>query len=229
MGKKKKTSINYVFANNLPEKVEEPVQEETAPEETPVEETKEEPKPPVIAPVIVAPSNDPTKVNYPPLTYPAGTPDTGILLCIILSLITLVSLGFLIWHERSWRQEEEQNTDVQVDDTYSTLTTVVKNYVATIRDPKKAEYCVQLKAIYYDASRASNDISQIEAIILAKSRNVLSFDDRNKPEEEVAYEYEWQRLFGSTGVINNYLSMANIVVTKDNQKDVFTAIAKGLE
>lgn len=228
MGTKKK--INYVFASNLPkDKVETPVQEEEVQNEPMVEEPVDTSEPEPEAPVDMSPIKEeedpPTRIKYPTLEYPIGTPENGIFLCIILSLITLFSLGFLIWHEHTWRKQEESEVDVQVDDTYDTLTSIVRNYVATIEDTNKADLCKQLRDVYLTASKSDKDLESDLETIKTESRKILGFDERRARTNE----HEWQKLFGSTGVIDSWLSYSGVKLSNDNKKEVFKAISEGLK
>lgn len=226
MGTKKKTSLKYVFANNLPkDKV---VPEEVVQPETPVDDVvvpDPDPEPEIEIDETPPVADVPVKIDYPTLTYPIGTPENGILLCIILSLITLFSLGFLIWHEHTWRKQEESEVDVQVEDTYDTLTNIVRNYVSTIDDSNKVELCKQIREVYLTASDSDKDLDSDLETIKSETRRILGFDERRARTNE----HEWQKLFGSTGVIDSWLSYSGIKLSNDNKKAFFKAVAEGLK
>ena len=75
MGTKKKTSLKYVFANNLPkDKV---VPEEVVQPETPVDDVvvpDPDPEPEIEIDETPPVADVPVKIDYPTLTYPIGTP-----------------------------------------------------------------------------------------------------------------------------------------------------------
>ena len=210
--------------------VEEPVQESEPevdepevdePEEVVVPEEEEAPKEegPVVA-------NQ--KVKYKPYEEKLGTvKENGILLCIVLLVLILLSLGFLIYHEHTWRQEEEQS-NVLVEPEFNGLRDVIRNYVKDMEDPDKAEYCRQVREVYLAAANSTNpDIDQIQDQIYDKLHNeIFEFE---APRKKTKYEYEWQKLFDQTGVINTWLTATKTDITIKNKKAIFTAIAEGLK
>ena len=140
-------------------------------------------------------------------------------------MITLFSLGFLIWHEHTWRKQEESEVDVQVEDTYDTLTNIVRNYVSTIDDSNKVELCKQIREVYLTASDSDKDLDSDLETIKSETRRILGFDERRARTNE----HEWQKLFGSTGVIDSWLSYSGIKLSNDNKKAFFKAVAEGLK
>lgn len=191
--------------------VDEPVEEEIIVEEEPVPESN---------------SSTNTVIKYDEYKVPRGAKENGIILTIILSILILLSLGFLIYYEHSWRLQEEQGTTV-VDSKYDELRTVVKGYVGVIHEANKAKYCKQISEIYRKAAKSTDSIEQIEDTILKENRAILGFDNNDGP--IVEREYEWQALLSASGIIHTWLTEKGIVVSKDNQREVFTAIAEGFE
>lgn len=143
----------------------------------------------------------------------------------ILLMILVIALSFVVYYERSMRLSDfEDDAEVQVDNEFDALTAVVKDYVQTISDSNKEQLCKQLYSVYIDAAESTQDVEATLKTIREKSREILGFDERVSRTNEA----EWQKLFGSTGVIDNWLITANIEITEANKRDIFTAIAKGL-
>ncbi len=188
--------------------VDEPVEEEIIVEEEPVPESN---------------SSTNTVIKYDEYKVPRGAKENGIILTIILSILILLSLGFLIYYEHSWRLQEQQE-ETLVDSSFEALTNVVKNYVATIEETNKEDLCRQLYEVYISASESTEDIEFIVLTIREMSQEILGFNDKVAKTKE----HEWYKLFGVHGVIDMWLTDSGIVVDKKNQRDVFTAIAKGI-
>ena len=203
--------------------VEEPVVEEpqevsnTVPEEeeVPVEEPEIESEPKEVKP----------QLDYVIYTPPKGAKENGAVLSVVLSILILIVLSFLVYYEHSWRlQEQEDNAEVQVDNEFDVLRVIVKNYVQTISDSNKDQLCKQLYSVYMSAAESKQDVETTLKVVKEKSREILGFDEKTARTNEA----EWQKLFGSTGIIDNWLITANVEITDSNKKEVFTAIAKGL-
>ena len=234
MAKQKKKTVGYTFANNIPDTKVEPIPDS---EPAPIQEPEEVATPePVEAPVehqplikIVPPeSSDKPKTTVDDDVYRPTGPDTGITLCAILLGLILAGLIFLIWHETSWKsQEDQQDQVINVDTEYSQLQIVVSNYVKNMKDPNKMSYLSQIRQVYLEAANSSNpDINQILDTIHDKTHDILGFE---APRRLTKYEWEYQKLFDQTGVINTWMIGANVVVTTKNKKQIFTAIAEGLK
>lgn len=211
--------------------VETPVEEAPVAEPTAVEE-------PVAAPEEYSyaepvPHNDNHKdsdgapqVEYDDYKEPLGSKkENGIILTIILSSLLIVSLlGFLIYYEHSWRLHEEQE-NVLVDSRYEELSIIVKNYVSTIDDPNKGELCQKLESVYREAAKSTDDIDTVLKKVQEQSQDILGFNERVARTKE----YEWYKLLGVHGVIDNWVTESGLGFTKQNQKELFTAIAEGFK
>lgn len=221
-----------MFPANIPNKIEKPVPEQVIEPEPSVE--------PVTEPEIIPerkpefkPAPEPVSEDKPPKTqvdidvYKPTGPDTGITLCAILLSLILVGLVFLIWHETTWKQQEEQNGSVNVEPEYDGLRIVVSNYVKDMKDPNKYEYLQEIRQVYIDAANSKEtDINQLIDGIYDKTHDILGFE---KPRRKTKYEWEYQKLFDNTGVINAWLMSANVIITPQNKKAIFMAVAEGLK
>lgn len=232
----KKSKINIVLAQNIPgeEQVstgsdsgEGAVVEATTPVEDVSEESEtvdEEEEVSEEVPSETSSSEKPAEeIKYKPIEEPLGTvQENGIRLCIILLVLILLALGFLIYHERTWRQDENADTTVVLK--YDTLRAIVKNYVSTISDPRKAEYCSDLRAAYIEAANSRENIDVIIEKLQTKSQVILGFNERRQRSNE----HEWQKLIGAGGIIDAWLAEAGIILLPETKHDVFMAIAEGL-
>lgn len=154
----------------------------------------------------------------------------NILFAIIFVLLLIIALlGYNLYCARCANNlDQQEETEVVIDSKYEELQNVVKDYLAKMKDPNKTELASQISSVYVEASTAKGDINNIETDIRKKSQDILGFNEPGYS-SKTDYEYEWQELFGSSGVINSWLEKSNFIITKDNQKDVFMAIARGLK
>jgi len=250
----KESKLNFILANNLPKKKqhESPkviVSHQTTaeiPENKPsfseiqelsddsvTEETSPIPQP---VPTIEShrrhsdsrsqriPPDEPPQLDYNQFMVPLGSKDNGITLCIVLSTIIALALGFLIYHEYVWRIHEEES-QVHVDSEFSTLTVVIKTYVSSIKDERKAEYCQKLYPVYIQASKSKEPLEQTIKQVIKQSREILGFD----AVESQSNEFEWHKLFGVDGVIDTWMVDNGIKITDSNRKEFFKAVAQGLK
>ena len=237
MATKKKKTTGYQFANNIPVTKPEPVpepepQQVPEPTEVPQPEPIEEPveaKLPIKFPMPAPPpQEEKPKTTVDDDVYRPTGPDTGVTLCAILLGLILAGLIFLIWHETNWKNQEDQNDQIiNIDPEYSQLQVVVSNYVKSMKDPAKADFLSKIRQVYIDAAKSdTNDINQLTKDIQDKTDDILGL---YRPRRLTKYEWEYQKLFDQTGVINTWLNGANIVLTTRNKKAIFTAIAEGLK
>lgn len=202
------------------------IQEE--PVEVPVEEVVEETTTTEI-PELEAEEEEPIEEEDEDLGMapePHKEPSENLLWTVIF--ILLIVIGIQAFQIHCNKLPTPDNEEVQVDSKYDGLSKVVKDYVAKMKDPNKAKLAIKLADVYREAAVSKEDIAAIEANIRKDSRAILGFDEP-RYSSATDYEYEWQRLFDAAGIINTWLTDSDIVITKENQRDVFMAIAKGLE
>ena len=125
-------------------------------------------------------------------------------------------------------QDRRQQENVLVDSKYDDLQKVVRTYLATMKDPNKIQLAKQISEVYVKMSTATGDINDIEDETLKQTQEILGFNEPGYS-SKTDYEYEWQHLFDATGIVNTWLINSGTIITKENQKDVFMAIARGLK
>ena len=235
----KASKLKFVFAGNIPKakKEEKPVVIEPAEEEIvndpgePLpEDTGEEtvyiPDEPTTDTAEPEKVHSNTEIDYGSCTVPMGkAKDNGIVLCVILCILLLLCLSVLIYQNVRNSSPVPDNNENVIEPEYKELITIIKGYVASIKDPRKAEFCEKLRQHYIEA--ANEPVTDINVFLennLEKTRIILGFYGT----PAISNEYEWFKLFCKGGIIDKWLEKSEIVITPVNKKALFLAIAEGL-
>lgn len=235
----KTSKLKFVLAGNIPQEkksevvapeepiveVEEPSVEES--KEEPFEESEEKFNNPLDLDTVKENKNS-TEVNYGTCTKPIGkAKENGIILCVVLCVLLLLCLGLLFYQNLNHSSPTPDNNDTVVEPEYKDLIIIIKGYVSAIKDSKKAEFCKKLRDHYIQqANTPVTDINTFLEDNIESTRSILGFYNRSGA---ISNEYEWHKLFCKGGVIDKWLEDRHIVVTPENKKGLFLAIAEGLE
>ena len=113
------------------------------------------------------------------------------------------------------------------DVSYSNITDFLKSEIANIPDEgNKREVCELLYSSFIEAAESDGALNDIEKTLRDRNATILGFTARKPKFND---ESVWYDLLRENGKLYNYIKGQGIVISKDNYKQVLTAIAQGFK